>query len=52
MRSTLQVSDDFEARKKAAERGWIGQPQPERPRQMGIIARKALKYVHPPSAIN
>jgi hypothetical protein len=40
----VQVSDEIEDRKKAAEKGWIGQPQPERPGQFGIIARKALKY--------
>ena len=43
------MSDDVEAHKKAAEKGWIGEPQPDRPRQVGIIARKALKYHSSPS---
>lgn len=43
------VSNDIEARKKAAEKGWIGEPQPERPQQWGIIARKALRYMKSPS---
>jgi hypothetical protein len=38
---------EIEARKKAAERGWLGEPQPARERQLGIIARKAYRYFHP-----
>jgi hypothetical protein len=52
MRSTLKVSDDVEARKKTAEKGWIGEPQPKRRRQLGVIARKAFQYFHLPSAMN
>ena len=46
------MSDDVEARKKAAEKGWIRQPQHERPRQMGVIARKACKDFGPVTAPN
>ena len=39
------MCDKTEARKKAAEQGWLGEPQPEREQQWGIYARKALKAV-------
>lgn len=38
----VQVSYEIEARKKAAEKGWLGEPQPERERQWGIWARMAM----------
>jgi len=37
------MCDKLEARKKAAEKGWLGEPQPERGQQWGIYARKALR---------
>jgi len=37
------MCDTIEARKKGAEKGWLGEPQPEREQQWGIYARKALK---------